>query len=76
MTKLYIDNEDLLQQAYGNIYNTEYSTKITIPIKNSVFALFKDMKKEFKKIGMDLNNAQLLEMMIIEMYNSNKDQYK
>ena len=76
MTKLYIDNEDLLQQAYGNIYNTEYSTKITIPIKNSVLALFKDMKKEFKKIGMDLNNAQLLEMMIIEMYNSNKDQYK
>ena len=76
MTKLYIDNEYLLQQAYGNIYNTEYSTKITIPIKNSVLALFKDMKKEFKKIGMDLNNAQLLEMMIIEMYNSNKDQYK
>ena len=76
MTKLYIDNDDLLQQAYGNVYNTEYSTKLTVPIKNSVLALFKDIKKEFKKVGIELNNAQLLEMMIIEMYNNNKEQYK
>jgi hypothetical protein len=76
MTKIYIDREDLLQQAYGNIYNTEYSTKITISVKNSVLALFKDIKKDLKHIDINLSNAQLFEMMVIEMYNSNKDQYK
>ncbi len=72
-----ISNKDLLDTATGNVYNTEYSTKITIPIKNSILSLFKELKRELNdKYGIPTNNAKLLEIMIIEYYNMNKEHLK
>tara|TARA_R100001086_G_scaffold199785_1_gene115960 strand:- start:375 stop:602 length:228 start_codon:yes stop_codon:yes gene_type:complete len=71
-----IDNKDLLGIACDNVFKTEYSTKITIPVKNDVLLLFKDIKKQFNELGIKLNNAKLFELMVIEMYNSNKEQYQ
>lgn len=76
MTKLYIDNmKDLLEFADKNVYGTEYSDKITISVKKEVYSLFKIMKKQFAEHGIHLNNAQLFEVMVVEMFNTNKDSY-
>ena len=54
-----------------NIYDTEYSHKISISCKDSTYKLFKDLKEKLKAECIKVNNAQLFEYMVVELYNSN-----
>jgi len=66
-----ININDLLNMAGNNVYDTEYSHKLTISCKHSTFIMFKELKEKLKLLGIKVNNAQLFEYMIVEMYNSN-----
>tara|TARA_R100000664_G_C2691630_1_gene95517 strand:- start:420 stop:644 length:225 start_codon:yes stop_codon:yes gene_type:complete len=63
--------EDLLNMAGSNVYDTEYSYKLTISCKETTYIMFKELKEKLKAIGVNVNNAQLFEYMTIEMFNSN-----
>lgn len=63
--------DDLINMAGNNVYDTEYSHKITISCKHSTYRMFKELKGKLKALGIKVNNAQLFEYMIVELYNSN-----
>ena len=63
--------EDLIAMAGTNIYDTEYSHKLSISCKDSTYKLFKDLKEKLKAEGINVTNAQLFEYMVVELYNSN-----
>tara|TARA_R100000664_G_scaffold16331_1_gene25072 strand:- start:470 stop:694 length:225 start_codon:yes stop_codon:yes gene_type:complete len=66
-----INIDDLIKMAGGNVYDTEYSHKLTISCKDSTYKLFKELKKKLLLMDIKVNNAQLFEFMVIELYNSN-----
>ena len=70
--------EDLIKMAGDNVYDTEYSMKISIPCRTSTNILFKDLKDQLsEQLGVKINNARALEFMVIELYNTiNKKSYK
>ena len=43
----------------------------TITISSHVTQMFNELKDKLKKMGIKVNNAQLFEYMIVELYNSN-----
>jgi|TARA_R100000479_G_C6379138_1_gene200340 flagellin-specific chaperone FliS len=64
--------EDLLNLAGDNVYDTEYSMKLSIPVRTSTHNLFKELKNKLNnEMGMKINNARLFEFMVVELYNSN-----
>jgi len=71
-----IKYNDLIKMAGGNVYDTEYSHKLNISCKASTHRLFKELKKRFKDHGMRFNNAQLFELMVVELFNTNIKQYQ
>ena len=73
-----INNNDLINMAGTNIYDTEYSTKLSIPCRTSTNELFKQLKDRLKKqLGVKINNARAFEIMVVELYNSlNHESYK
>ena len=71
-----INKDDLISMAGDNVYDTEYSTKITISCKSTTIKMIKELKEELNRIGLKVNNAQLLEYMVIELYNTNLNSYK
>ena len=73
-----INNNDLINMAGTNIYDTEYSTKLSIPCRTSTNELFKQLKDRLKKqLGVKINNARAFELMVVELYNSlNHESYK
>ena len=66
--------DDLINMAGNNVYYTEYSHKLTISCKHSTYIMFKELKEKLKAMGIKVNNAQLFEYMIVELYNSNLKQ--
>ena len=70
--------EDLIKMAGDNVYDTEYSMKISIPCRTSTNILFKDLKGQLsEQLGVKINNARAFEFMVIELYNTiNKKSYK
>ena len=66
-----INIKDLIAMAGSNIYDTEYSHKLIISCKDSTYKLFKDLKGKLDRSGIKVNNAQLFEYMVVELYNSN-----
>ncbi len=66
-----ITMDDLINMAGKNVYDTEYSHKLTISCKHSTYRMFNELKDKLKKMGIKVNNAQLFEYMIVELYNSN-----
>ena len=66
-----ININDLISMAGNNIYDTEYSHKLSISCKDSTYIMFKELKNKLKAIGIKVNNAQLFEYMVVELYNSN-----
>lgn len=66
-----ININDLIEMAGNNVYDTEYSHKLSISCKHSTYLLFKDLKDKFNKMDIKVNNAQLFEYMVVELYNSN-----
>tara|TARA_R110000751_G_C13552436_1_gene456484 strand:- start:264 stop:488 length:225 start_codon:yes stop_codon:yes gene_type:complete len=71
-----INKDDLISMAGDNVYDTEYSTKITISCKGTTIKMIKELKEELNRIGLKVNNAQLLEYMVVELYNTNLNSYK
>lgn len=73
-----INNNDLINMAGTNIYDTEYSTKLSIPCRTSTNELFKQLKDRLtKQLGVKINNARAFELMVVELYNSlNHESYK
>ena len=71
-----INIDDLMNMAGDNVYDTEYSHKLTISCKYTTYKMFIDLKKKFNTAGINLNNAQLFECMVIELYNTNLDSYQ
>ena len=73
-----INNNDLINMAGTNVYDTEYSTKLSIPCRTSTNELFKQLKDRLKKqLGVKINNARAFELMVVELYNSlNHESYK
>lgn len=69
---------DLINMAGNNVYDTEYSTKLSIPCRTSTNDLFKDLKERLtKQLGVKINNARAFEIMVVELYNSlNHESYK
>tara|TARA_R100001463_G_scaffold44370_2_gene92223 strand:+ start:4435 stop:4662 length:228 start_codon:yes stop_codon:yes gene_type:complete len=66
-----INFDDLLNMCGHNVYDTEYSIKLSISCRTSTHTLFKDIKRHLNdNLGMKVNNAQLFEFMVVEMYNS------
>tara|TARA_Y100001973_G_C5194546_1_gene333313 strand:- start:238 stop:465 length:228 start_codon:yes stop_codon:yes gene_type:complete len=62
---------DLLDMCGNNVYDTEYSHKLTISCKHSTHRMFKELKEKLKMMDIKVNNAQLFEYMVVELYNSN-----
>ena len=72
-----INIEDLIKLAGDNVYNTEYSIKLSISCKGTTHILFKELKKQLtKQLGIKINNARLFEFMVIELYNSNLESFR
>ena len=69
-----IDIEDLINMAGNNVYDTEYSHKLSISCKHTTYIMFKELKEKLKRIGIKVNNAQLFEYMVVELNNSNLKQ--
>jgi hypothetical protein len=70
-----IDIKDLIAMAGDNVYDTEYSHKLNISCKQTTYDMFNDLKVKLKALGVKVNNAQLFELMCVELYNSNLKQY-
>tara|TARA_B100000519_G_C14235480_1_gene434531 strand:+ start:1525 stop:1749 length:225 start_codon:yes stop_codon:yes gene_type:complete len=66
-----INIDDLLNMAGDNIYDTEYSHKLSISCKHTTYRMFKELKDKLKIMDIKVNNAQLFEYMVVELYNSN-----
>ena len=66
-----ININDLLEMAGDNVYDTEYSCKLSISCKDSTIKMFKELKEKLHKMDIKVNNSQLFEYMVIELYNSN-----
>ena len=65
-----INDEELIRMAIDNVYNNEYSMKLTIPCRTSTHELFKLLKERLtKQLGVKINNARCFEFMVIELYN-------
>ena len=65
-----LSDEDLLKMAIDNIYNNEYSMKLTIPCRTSTNELFKQLKERLtKELGVKITNARCFEFIVIELYN-------
>ena len=64
----------LISMAGNNIFDTEYSHKLSISCKDSTYIMFKELKNKLKEIGIKVNNAQLFEYMVVELNNSNLKQ--
>tara|TARA_R100001443_G_scaffold113463_1_gene128195 strand:- start:413 stop:637 length:225 start_codon:yes stop_codon:yes gene_type:complete len=65
-----IDINDLINMAGNNLYDTEYSHKLSISCKHSTYLMYKDLKAKLNAIGIKVNNAQLFEYMVVELFNS------
>lgn len=70
--------KDLVNMAGDNVYNTEYSMKVSIPCRTSTNELFKALKDRLtNQLGIKINNARAFEFMVVELYNSiNLKSYK
>lgn len=66
-----ISLNDLISMAGDNVYDTEYSCKLSISCKDTTLKMFKELKEKLKRMNIKVNNAQLFEYMVIELYNSN-----
>ncbi len=73
-----INIDDLISMAGSNVYDTEYSMKLSIPCRTSTHQLFKELKdKLHKQLGIKVSNARAFEFMVVELYNSiNPESYK
>ena len=73
-----INTNDLINMAGGNVYDNEYSMKLSIPCRTSTNELFKQLKDRLtKQLGVKINNARAFELMVVELYNSlNHESYK
>ena len=47
---------------------------IILSCKHTTYRMFKELKGKLKQIGIKVNNAQLFEYMVVELYNSNLKQ--
>tara|TARA_Y100000361_G_C11083970_1_gene302678 strand:- start:152 stop:382 length:231 start_codon:yes stop_codon:yes gene_type:complete len=66
-----INNNDLERLAGNNVYDTEYSEKLTISIRTSTLELFNSLKIDLEnKLGVQVSNNVLFEFMTVEMFNS------
>ena len=66
-----ININDLIKLAGCNVYDTEYSMKLSISCRTCTHQLFKELKEHLNnQLGVKVNNAQLFEFMVVEMYNS------
>jgi len=63
--------DDFLNMAGDNVYDTEYSHKLNISCKHTTYRMFKELKDKLKRMDIKVNNAQLFEYMVVELYNSN-----
>jgi ribosomal protein S4 len=63
--------DDFLNMAGDNVYDTEYSHKLSISCKHTTYRMFKELKDKLKRMDIKVNNAQLFEYMVVELYNSN-----
>lgn len=63
--------DDFLNMAGDNVYDTEYSYKLSISCKHTTYRMFKELKDKLKSMDIKVNNAQLFEYMVVELYNSN-----
>lgn len=72
-----INTNDLINMAGGNVYDNEYSMKLSIPCRTSTNELFKQLKDKLtKQLGVKINNAKAFELMVVELYsNFNHDSY-
>ena len=66
-----ISLEDLINMAGHNVYDTEYSHKLSISCKHSTYVMYNELKNKLKMMDIKVNNAQLFEYMVVELYNSN-----
>ena len=72
-----INPTNLIKIAGSNVYDTEYSVKLSISCKASTHRLFKDLKDKLNnEFGIKVNNARLFEFMVVELYNSNLESFK
>ena len=63
--------EDLIKMAGDNVYDTEYSMKLSIPCRKCTNDLFKDLKDKLSNhLGVKINNARAFELMVVELYNN------
>ncbi len=66
-----INTNDLINMAGGNVYDNEYSMKLSIPCRTSTNELFKQLKDKLtKQLGVKINNAKAFELMVVELYNN------
>ena len=66
-----INPRDLISMAGTNVYDTEYSMKLSIPCRTSTNELFKELKDKLtKQLGVNINNAKAFELMVVELYNN------
>jgi len=73
-----INLDKLLKMAGNNVYDTEYTMKLSISCRTSTHILFKELKKQLtEQLGVKINNARAFELMVVELYNSiNRESYK
>ena len=65
-----INDKELIRMAIDNVYNNEYSMKLSIPCRTSTNELFKLLKERLsKQLGVKITNARCFEFMVIELYN-------
>ena len=69
-----INIEDIINMAGNNVYDTEYSCKITVSCKDTTHKMFVELKQRLKQMGINTTNEQLFEYMVVELYNSNLKQ--
>ena len=66
-----INKKDLISMAGINVYDNEYSMKLSIPCRTSTNELFKELKDKLtKQLGVNINNAKAFELMVVELYNN------
>ncbi len=66
-----INKKDLISMAGINVYDNEYSMKLSIPCRTSTNELFNELKDKLtKQLGVNINNAKAFELMVVELYNN------
>tara|TARA_R100000482_G_scaffold98408_1_gene42362 strand:- start:240 stop:470 length:231 start_codon:yes stop_codon:yes gene_type:complete len=69
-----INIEKLLNIAGKNVYDTEYTMKLSISCRTSTNVLFKELKRKLTdQLGVKITNARAFELMVVELYNSIND---